>query len=176
MGGAQSSTASKRDSGAGAGAADKRARPSAAKNIPAGQQQQDTELDEEQQQQQQLELARLRQRLLRPATLLPRPLQPEHEKDHALVLDLMEFFCFAVKVCAQHQSHGCIFFSLVCPVTKSSTQDWAIQWSSASGAFFARSERVLGTSLPALFLFLYWRGLARVDSGDARGSFPAGIT
>ena len=102
MGGAQSSTASKRDSGAGAGAADKRARPSAAKNIPAGQQQQDTELDEEQQQQQQLELARLRQRLLRPATLLPRPLQPEHEKDHALVLDLMEFFCFAVKVCAQH--------------------------------------------------------------------------
>lgn len=99
MGGAQSSTASKRDSGAGAGAADKRARPSAAKNIAAGQQQQDTELDEEQQ----LELARLRQRLLRPATLLPRPLQPEHEKDHALVLDLMEFFCFAVKVCAQHQ-------------------------------------------------------------------------
>lgn len=90
MGGAQSN--------AGPGG-NKKARFSAAKNT-------NTTTPEEQdkeQQQQQLELAKLRQRLLRPAQLLPRPLQPEHEKDHALVLDLMEFFCFAVKV-LQHTS------------------------------------------------------------------------
>lgn len=45
-----------------------------------------------------VELARLRQRLLRPALLIPAPARAEQEKDHALVLDLMEFFCFAVKV------------------------------------------------------------------------------
>lgn len=118
MGGAQSSAGPGRDSGDGAGAADKLGSSSAAKNSSSAgagqqqqqqQQQQEAELDEEQQ----LELAKLRQRLLRPATLLPRPLQPEHEKDHALVLDLMEFFCFAVKVreCIIHmgvQSSGLV--------------------------------------------------------------------
>lgn len=108
MGGAQSKAGQTRDSGVGGGAADGQARSPAAKNSSAGsaaaaEQQQEAELDKEQQQQQ-LELGRLRQRLLRPATVLPRPLQPEHEKDHALVLDLMEFFCFAVKV--QQQQFG----------------------------------------------------------------------
>lgn len=52
----------------------------------------------QQQQQQEEELTKLRQRLLRPALPLPAPTRAEHEKDHALVLDLMEYLCFAVKV------------------------------------------------------------------------------
>ncbi|CAN0012314.1 unnamed protein product [Ectocarpus sp. 4 AP-2014] len=46
---------------------------------------------------QQRELAELRQRLLRPASRVPPAARVEHEKDHALVLDLMEFFCYSVK-------------------------------------------------------------------------------
>eukprot|EP00903_Cladosiphon_okamuranus_P013389 g12477.t1 len=107
MGGAQSNAGLERDSDVGgARATDERARSSTAKNNTvaaadgSGQQQQqdeEAEAEDELDKEQQLELSRLRQRLLRPATLLPRPLQPEHEKDHALVLDLMEFFCYAVK-------------------------------------------------------------------------------
>lgn len=47
---------------------------------------------------QQRDLANLRQRLLRPASRVPSAARAEHEKDHALVLDLMEFFCYSVKV------------------------------------------------------------------------------
>ncbi|CAM9938658.1 unnamed protein product [Ectocarpus sp. 6 AP-2014] len=46
---------------------------------------------------QERELAELRQRLLRPASRVPPAARAEHEKDHALVLDMMEFFCYSVK-------------------------------------------------------------------------------
>lgn len=54
--------------------------------------------EEKEQQELQRELAKLRQRLLRPALPLPAPARAEHEKDHALVLDLMEYLCFSIKV------------------------------------------------------------------------------
>ena len=59
------------------------------------------------------ELAQLRQRLLRPELPLPASSRAKHERDHALVLDLMEYFCYAIKVSVCH--HSCLCCGTSCP-------------------------------------------------------------